>query len=229
MEEYLFVSPDGGQVSVLSPATCLPHTGIAVLIGPSGFFEFTTGDSGFGRRSIAIDYGIVSYDEEYELGTGHLLIGHAVVSGFEATVYAAAWEGQSFSTFTSLAGHGASRATLVQLFGRLRFDETARGLRIDPTSKEVTFDRNARSAPSVVVPSAVGLLRVRQATTEVDATLPPWPGLKVDGGELFAGSSGHFVIAGSTAVTDVYTEGHEVSEDAIRDFLGAVVVDWSTA
>lgn len=228
---FSYTAPDGGQITVTSERNCSPHTGVVAFQTPWGLREFTSGNRDFGRLSAGIDFEIFAFEETYGLGVGTVLLAHASPIGYESDVYVGVWEGQRYSTWVSLARPDVqSNEDVLRLLSLFEYTESPSGLEISSASKEVGQVDDARNAPAILVPVLdVGLLRVRQATDNVKASLPPWEGLKVSGGELFAATADSFIILGTSAVTWLYAEGHDVSDDDLATYVGSLTTDWRVA
>ena len=225
---------DGASVSLSFPIAVSNQnfTSFIELETPNAVRELAASDIGFGRWSAA-ELGIYSFDEEYALEVGRLLIGAALTDGMtsdsEWLQRIAVWEGSAFSMKTTQIG--GDPAALIAFFEQLTIDEGDDGVVVSPMSTDVNVVRTGWHGPQLAITlSEFGIIHVRELTPDLERDLPDVVGFPVAGGELFhvpGERQDVLVLVGNRAYTKLYPA--TPSESDALAFSFEIVAEWAPA
>lgn len=176
----------------------------------------------------------VELDEAYRLAGGTLRVGARASNlppsegGLRTRARVGVWRAGQATLCTHMSGPSTS-ADMVALFASLGLHETDDGLRVVPAAPHVrrlTQPTLYKRVPGVAVIECRGLTRDR--TRE----LPPWPGTRARGGELFVADRGtpamHLLLVSTTAITRLLPQ-QGADEDELLDLATDLVGEWAAA
>lgn len=225
---------DGASVSLSVPIAVSNQsfTSFIELESPDAVRELAASGIDFGRWTAA-ELGIHSFDEEYALETGRLLIGAALTDGMtsdsEWLQRIAVWEGGGFSMKTTQIG--GDPTALIAFFEQLKIDERDDGVVVAPMSTDVTVVRTGWHGPQLAITlSEFGIVHVRELTPDLEKDLPDAVGFPVAGGELFyvpGDRQDVLVLVGNRAYTKLYPT--TPSESDALAFSFEIVAEWAPA
>jgi hypothetical protein len=233
------VGLDGSRIDLSAANVNLdrPASAILTVYVNGRVWEFTAGYRDFGRE-VAADSSIV-LDEQFSFQRGTVRAGSVEQSVFfpngssgeyvSTNFRILSWEGRNYSVHTHV--YDGSTTEALAALDSFNIVETPDGIRM--------VRRQPAKAPYYKPPDLlkeipeIGLLYIRQLTTDVARTLPKWPGTRVRGGELFVSGSGDgascgtasFTLVGPNSVVIVMPDAG-ASSDSVVSGLSDLAVDW---
>ncbi len=135
------------------------------------------------------------------------------------------WEGSAYSMYAHT--YGRESTDLIQALTQFHIQESPSGLSCIPKAPSATpFIKG----PTIMeLRPTIGLLYIRELTTETAKTAPKHSGTRVKGGELFIARQGqpdmYFVLVGSSSITQIEPE-EGFSSDEVLVRIEDLVVTW---
>ncbi len=216
-----------------SRALAMPATNACVYEVSRWRYELTSGGPDLGEFFAAHVVG-VDLDEAYRLAGGTLRVGARESNlppsegGMRTRARVGVWRGGHATLCAHMPGPSTS-ADMVALFASLGLHQTPGGLRVVPAAPHVR--RLTRPTLYKRVPG-VGVIECRALTRDRARELPPWPGTRARGGELFVADRGtpamHLLLVSATALTRVLPQ-QGADEDELLDLATDLVGEWAAA
>lgn len=221
---------DGSIVTVevegeLGPATAAGWVVVSSLMRAHPFVSYPPGHSRVMENAVRSNFPDIEIEsaEELSLKGGTLRVGEATMprKGERRQLVVAAWEGRQGCLTTSLPN--AKRDRLVEIFDRLQFTESDRGVAID--SPVVPWPRPPELVQEM---KGLGVIAVRPLVSSELERIPRAEGRRTRHGEVFRvrSDSNVLLVLSETSVVRIHPRA-----DAALDHLSEVVeglrVEWT--